>query len=282
MNWAGSRPRSIEHSTGCNAPLMKCDDSRRMPLTSFEHRSRLSAPRLKWRSVNVNRQAMVVCEPLQRATDVVHAETLRLSILVDQLLTLSRQEMSLQGGQHESVSLRELLLDVVEMLRIVAEEKGLHFVLNDISDQTVLGDEMSLNQLFFNLIDNAVKYTPADGTMTIACQHDGSIARVTIEDTGIGIEQKHHEHLFERFYRVEAARSTAGTGLGLAICRSIVDAHHGKINVESEPGRGTKFTVVLPAPVQVSRTMLNRQILAKTALTNSWPHLVEFNEQGAF
>ena len=162
------------------------------------------------------------------------------------MLTLSRQETGLQGGNLHRVSLREVLLDVAEMLRIVAEEKGLRVVLKEISEVSVMGDELSLNQLFFNLIDNAVKYTPADGTITIACHHEGSIARATIEDTGIGIEHQHHEHLFERFYRVEAARSTAGTGLGLAICRSIVDAHQGKIDVESEPGRGAKFTVTLP------------------------------------
>lgn len=188
----------------------------------------------------------VVSEPLHRATDVVLAETLRLSILVDQLLALSRQETGLQGGPRESVSLRELLFDVVEMMRIVADEKGLRFVLDDVSEQSVLGDELSLSQLFFNLIDNAVKYTPSDGVVTIACKRDGLNVCITIQDTGIGIERKHQEHLFERFYRIEAARSTQGTGLGLAICRSIANAHHGTIDVESEPGRGTRFTVVLP------------------------------------
>lgn len=187
-----------------------------------------------------------ISEPLQRATDSVHAETLRLSILVDQLLTLSRQETGLQGGDFHRVSLKDVLIDVVESLRILAEEKGIRLILDDHDEQTVLGDELALNQLFFNLIENAVKYTPADGVVRISSQREGSSVRVTVEDTGIGVESKHHEHLFERFYRVDAARSTAGTGLGLAICRSIVEAHHGTIEVESEPGRGTKFTVLLP------------------------------------
>ena len=187
-----------------------------------------------------------VSEPLRRATGVVLTETLRLSNLVDQLLTLSRQETGLQRAHFERVSLRELLLDVVETLQVVAEEKGLRIVVNSASEQVVHGDETSLCQLFFNLIDNAVKYTPRGGTVTVVCDRDASNVRILVKDTGIGIEAKHLVHLFERFYRVEAARSTGGTGLGLAICRSIVEAHRGKLEVESEPGRGTTFTVELP------------------------------------
>ena len=186
-------------------------------------------------------------DQFRRVTEVALAETTRLSNLVDQLLTLSRHDAGLQQPGLEEVSLRDLLLDVVETLRVVAEKKGQTIVASELCDVPVLGDDISLSQLFFNLIDNAVKYTPAGGAITVVCRHDASRVCVTIEDTGIGIERQHLDHLFERFYRVDASRSTGGTGLGLAICRSVVDMHHGNLTVESEPGRGSRFTVSLPA-----------------------------------
>ena len=188
-------------------------------------------------------------ETFRRVAEVTLAETTRLSDLVDQLLTLSRQDSSSCAPQHEVVSLRALLLDVTETLRVVIEKKGQTLVVGELADPIVLGDDSSLSQLFFNLIENAMKYTASGGTISISTWCNMGHICVLIEDTGIGIEYQHLEHLFERFYRVDASRSTRGTGLGLAICKSIVEAHGGQIGVESELGRGSRFTVQLPTLV---------------------------------
>ncbi len=176
-------------------------------------------------------------------------ETARLSSLVDQLLTLSRHDAGMQSLVHEEVSLAAVLHDVVDFLNAPADRKQVVIEVGELSDCTVVGDDVSLSQLFFNLLDNAIKFTPAGGTVRIGGSCVGQRVLVTIEDTGVGIEQHHLPHLFKRFYRVDTSRNNAsgGTGLGLAICRSIVETHGGELMVASEPGRGTLFSVSLPA-----------------------------------
>ncbi len=112
----------------------------------------------------------------------------------------------------------------------------------------VEGDPERLRQMIWNLVENAVRYTPPGGTITIALRGRGPIAEVTVADTGIGIPPEHLPHLFERFYRVDTGRSRAlgGTGLGLSIVRQITEAHGGQVRVRSTPGEGSTFTVALP------------------------------------
>ena len=184
---------------------------------------------------------------LVRVVDVTLAEATRLSTLVDQLLMLSRQDAGLYTPHHEEVSLEALLLDVSDTLRIVIENKRQNLVIGPLSPQTVNGDDSSLSQLFFNLIENAMKYTPAGGTITVSSRSSSDQVQITVADTGIGIDRDHIEHLFQRFYRVDASRSSQGTGLGLAISHAIVTAHQGQIRVDSQIGQGTIVTVVLPA-----------------------------------
>lgn len=185
-------------------------------------------------------------DQFHRVAEVTLTESTRLSNLVDQLLILSRQEAGLQPPRHEEVSLQALLLDVIDTLQVVIDTKSQTLVATEISDCNVMGDDISLSQLFFNLLDNAVKYTQPGGTITVSCVADNNQARVVIADTGVGIEHQHLDHIFERFYRVEPARTDGGAGLGLAICRSIVSAHHGELRVESDPGHGSRFTVLIP------------------------------------
>ena len=108
---------------------------------------------------------------------------------------------------------------------------------------------MRLTELFINLLENATKYTPADGSIAVGIERHGREALVAVRDTGIGIPAEHLPHIFERFYRVDQARAreAGGTGLGLAIARWIVEAHRGSIRAESVPGRGTTMMVTLPA-----------------------------------
>jgi signal transduction histidine kinase len=112
----------------------------------------------------------------------------------------------------------------------------------------VEGDEVKLRELFLNLLDNAMRYTPPGGSLTLSLTRRKNRACITVKDTGIGIPPEHLPHIFKRFYRVEQARfyNEGGAGLGLAICQGIVDLHGGKIEVESQPGVGSTFFVLLP------------------------------------
>lgn len=184
----------------------------------------------------------------RKVIEVNLEETTRLAAVVDQLLTLSRHDSGTEIGFHDEVPLHALIEDVADKFRNVALEKGLTFDVAPLPSWNVDGDDIRLSELFFNLIDNAIKYTPSGGHVAVKAETNGKYAKFIIADTGIGIASRHLPHLFKRFYRADDSRNRAfgGTGLGLAICKSIVEAHHGEIHVDSQPNLGTKFTVTLP------------------------------------
>ena len=133
-------------------------------------------------------------------------------------------------------------------LSILAEDKGCLFTTHIQDVPQVLGDAGQLKQLVINLLDNAIRHTSQGGSVTVTMQSLEDTVRLTVEDTGTGIATEHLPHIFERFYRADRARDreTGGTGLGLAIAKEIVLAHDGTINVKSEVGKGSVFTVSLP------------------------------------
>lgn len=177
-------------------------------------------------------------------------ETNRLSQLTDQLLLLSREDGGFACRELEPVELDRLLEGVIDYAEGLAEQKGVQFEVNQLDRAAITGDEIRLSQLFFNLLDNAVKYTPTGGKVTVSCRKQDDALCVRIEDTGIGIGSDDLPHIFERFYRAEKSRnrSLGGTGLGLAICRAIAEAHDGTIRADSTLGRGSVFEVIFPVP----------------------------------
>lgn len=180
----------------------------------------------------------------RQALDDLAEETDRMRMLVGDLLKLARGENGLKL-QLETVNLSTLLSDVADSLRPLASAKNLALNCALPSGLVTRGDTDQLIRLFVNLIDNAIKYTEK-GVITVSAEQTGHNIRVSFADTGIGIPPEHLDHIFERFYRVETARSTGGAGLGLAIAQQIVRAHSGEIAVESRPNVGTKFTIQLP------------------------------------
>jgi heavy metal sensor kinase len=166
--------------------------------------------------------------------------------LAESLLHLARTDAVGQPTKFEEVDLSLLLEDVIDSLRPLAEEKGLALVDKTVDQALPLfGDSDGLARLFVNLVDNAIKYTEK-GSITIASEaRNGQGLLVTIRDTGMGIAPVHLPNIFDRFYRVDSARSTDGSGLGLAIAQEIARAHAGAITVESEVGQGTTVTVQL-------------------------------------
>ena len=180
----------------------------------------------------------------------VQGRTRGLIQLVSDMLDLSRIESGLAGGEQQAVDVAEMLRSVTEMLTVQAETKNqvLTLELPEPPLPPMSAEPTSLESVFTNLVTNAITYTPEQGSITIsAATAEGGIA-VSVKDSGIGIEERHLPHLFDRFYRVknEKTRYTVGTGLGLAIVKRIVEALGGRIDVRSEVGAGTTFTVYLP------------------------------------
>jgi signal transduction histidine kinase len=168
------------------------------------------------------------------------------------LLTLSREDAGVVRQTREQVDLAALVSGVVDTMRTVAEAKGLHLHIQCSAPVLVQGDGARLRQVLYNLLDNAIKYTPEGGAVEVRVGTDDQIAVVTVRDTGIGIPPEHLPRVFDHFYRVDKARSRAegGTGLGLSIAKTIVVAHGGGIDLTSIPGQGTLCTVRLPAAVK--------------------------------
>jgi two-component system heavy metal sensor histidine kinase CusS len=172
----------------------------------------------------------------------------RLTRLTDQLLTLCREDAGKTPPAREAVDLTRLVDVVVETMRPLADVKRLQIDTAGNGPLRIQGDETRLRQVFYNLLDNAIKYTPAEGKIEIRLRKNDHAAVVSVRDTGIGIPPDHLPFVFERFYRVDKARSReqGGTGLGLSIAQSIVSAHGGNIELASAPGQGTTCTVTLP------------------------------------
>ncbi|MBI4323422.1 MAG: HAMP domain-containing protein [Candidatus Omnitrophica bacterium] len=176
-------------------------------------------------------------------------EISRMSRLVETLLFLSHAEAEKIALELKPIRLDRVIGAMAEEARILAEAKRLQIdVVND-SRLVVRADEMRLKQLLLNLLDNAIKYTPAGGRIIVGCRADHGQAALTVTDTGIGIAARHLPRIFDRFYRVDSARSRAdgSYGLGLSICQWIAEAHGGSIEVDSLPGQGSTFRVRLPA-----------------------------------
>ncbi len=188
--------------------------------------------------------------------DINH-EIDRLTYLINDLLTLVRMDKN-DSVKEELVPIQitDLLDKVRHKLQPLAAKKGISIDFKTEGDPTVLGNTMKLQQAFSNLVDNAIKYSAEDTTISISLSKDNRNAIITVADQGIGISQENLDRIFERFYRVDKARArdTGGTGLGLSIVDGIIKQHNGNITVESEQGKGTTFTVTLPMQVIKTRS----------------------------
>jgi signal transduction histidine kinase len=146
------------------------------------------------------------------------------------------------------VALQPLVEDVHRQAKLLGHERNIEVVLGTIMSVTVQGDDLRLRELLLNLVENAMKYSNPGGKVEITLVRDGQEARLSITDHGIGIATTDHKKIFQRFFRTDVARAHTkkGTGLGLAICAWIADLHKGRVEVKSELGQGSTFTVVLP------------------------------------
>jgi signal transduction histidine kinase len=191
----------------------------------------------------------------------IQEETERMSRIIEQLLLLARADSGELRLERRQIALDDLVRDVAHRLEILARDRGIQLRVGWLEPTLLVGDEDRIRQLTLNLIDNALKYTSEGGEVQLSLRTEastdedsGRVGVLEVEDTGIGIDAADLSRIFDRFYRVDKARSRAqgGSGLGLAICRWIVEAHGGQIGVRSRPGQGSKFTVRLPGVVALS------------------------------
>lgn len=174
-------------------------------------------------------------------------EIAKISKLADNLLMLASFESKRILPDRKKLDLGLLTQAAVNSVRKLADQKGVEVVLSGVSGGvTFNGDEQQLKLMVLNLVDNAVKYTPTGGKVTVSLEQGADSAKIRISDTGRGIAGSELPHIFDRFYRVEKSRSGDGFGLGLSIAKSIVETHEGHIEVASTPGSGTTFTITLP------------------------------------
>jgi len=176
----------------------------------------------------------------------------RLTRTVDELLFLSRADLGEVKMASLPVRLDELVRDVHKQASVLGQEHGAQVSLGPLASAAVLGDELRLRELLLNLVDNAVKYSKPGGRVEVSLAAEGGWARLAVSDQGIGIASEAQARIFDRFYRANEARAHAkqGTGLGLSICKWIAESHKGRIEVQSEPNRGSRFTVVLPLAIE--------------------------------
>lgn len=181
---------------------------------------------------------------------VIYDESQRMSRLVTDLLDLARMESGHMSLYKEDVPLVVVIERMTHKFDQTAKEKHVQLLIEtDFSDETLISiDEDRIEQVLTNLIDNAIRHTPADGSVTVSMANEQNYAKIQVRDTGQGIPQDDLPYVFERFYKADKARtrSKGGTGLGLAITKNIVEAHNGRISVDSVEQQGTTFTFYLP------------------------------------
>jgi heavy metal sensor kinase len=187
-------------------------------------------------------------EEYRRVLQSALEEIMRMSSIIENLLVLAKADQGIYEAHFGGVDMVSLIQELFDDSEILAEPKRIHVTLTHTALITLVGDKERLRQLFLNLIDNAIKYTPAGGSLTLSLEKRNGVALVQVADTGIGIPPEEIDKVFDRFYRVDKARSRelGGAGLGLSIAKWIAELHRGRITVESEPNIGSTFTVHLP------------------------------------
>lgn len=192
--------------------------------------------------------AMENKELLNQFLNIIYKESDRLHRLISDLLHLSKIEQHAVPLRIEKINLQAAASAAANTIQKEAEEKGVEIILPDQEDLWIEGEKDRIQQIILNLISNSIDYTPEGGKISISMKDQGDHVQLCVKDTGIGIGKDDLPRIFERFYRVDKARArdSGGTGLGLAIVKHLVESHHGSIQVDSQEGQGTVFTIKLP------------------------------------
>jgi signal transduction histidine kinase len=190
--------------------------------------------------------------PLRDALLDSMEESERVLTMLNTLMDISEAQAGLMKLQRRSVAVAELCQDLRELFEFVAEERRIALVVDVPSEIQCEADPARLRQVLVNLVDNALKYTPPGGRVVVSARQAGTETAVSVQDNGPGIPPEELNRIWERLYRGDKSRSQRGLGLGLSLVKAITEAHGGRVEVESAPGAGAKFTVVVPAAAILS------------------------------
>ena len=187
-------------------------------------------------------------EEYEKSLEVVSQEVDYITNMLGNLLSMARSESGKEPLNFQNINIKDVLNDLSPNVAVLARDKGQQIKISLAENLPVEGDRVKLKQLFMNIFENAVRYTPAGGTIAVSAISSKGLAVVSISDNGIGIPSDQLPLIFERFYRVDKARSRSegGAGLGLPIAKQIAEVHGGRIEVESEVGKGSTFRVFIP------------------------------------
>lgn len=185
-------------------------------------------------------------EEQQEYLDIIISESARLSELSTNVLNLSKVESITLLTDFTHYNLSEQIRQCVVMLEAKWTQKNITFHLENMEELYLIGNEALLTQVWTNLIDNAIKFSPENSEITIMLAREGTSARITVRDQGIGIETEKQKYIFDKFYQADTSHSVAGNGLGLSLVSRILKLHHGSVTVDSAPGQGSDFIVQLP------------------------------------
>ena len=194
-------------------------------------------------------------EEVVRFASRMEMEAKRLTDLVQEIIDLSRLQSSDPLSKAFPVEVKEIVREAVSQAQISSESRGIYVEIGEIADATVIGDRDQLIAAAHNLIENAVNYSPEDTKVSVVAKRNHDIIEISVTDQGIGIAEEDQARIFERFYRVDPARSreTGGTGLGLSIVKHVALNHGGDVKVWSKPGVGSTFTLLLPIAIEEER-----------------------------
>jgi len=208
----------------------------------------------------LQRGAMLQPKQLELSLKAMEQESTRMKTLVESLLQLVKLEHIHQesmNDEHVPIELSSLLKSMQLQLELIAGQRTVHINYSEIDSYTIVGSKHGLKQVILNLVNNAIQHTDAvDGYISISLTKSNENITLSISDNGEGIAKEHQQHLFERFFRIDKARTrtSGGAGLGLAITKSIIEAHHGHIEVDSELGSGTIFSIHFPLPAHLTES----------------------------
>ncbi|MHB8536070.1 MAG: phosphate regulon sensor histidine kinase PhoR [Sulfuricaulis sp.] len=235
--------------------LAKLEQMRRIFVANVSHELRTPLTVLGGYIETLRQIDTIRPEELKKHLTIMHEQSARMQRLVDDLLTLSRLETSPPRTQDRTVDVAALLAGLKEQAEILSGENRHVITLEADPGLKLLGSREELTSAFLNLINNAIRYTPAGGAIRLRWRAHNGGAEFAVIDTGEGIAPEHIPHLTERFYRVDTARSRAsgGTGLGLSIVKHVLLRHEAHLEIESDPGHGSAFTCVFP-PTQTQLT----------------------------
>ena len=236
----------------------RLDDARREFVANVSHELRTPLTNIRsYTETLLDAAGDIPLDTEKQFLGVISSESERMARIVTDLLTLSKLDYGRMELRMTRFSLADMLHNVANAMKLTAEDSG-HALAVDTPDDLpkIVGDRERIEQVVVNILSNAVKYTPSGGHIRLSARElSGNRVRITVEDDGVGIPAADVPRLFERFYRVDKARSRAagGTGLGLAIAKEIVEQHEGKIALASEYGKGTTVTITLPTDLTPNR-----------------------------